>query len=328
MGEACRKVELSEASLSSLLDEHPVVTKEYTVLTPMIEKSYSYVRERVWLRKTGLFLYAPPRTGKTRCRRSIKLFLEAEFPGLLVVSFSADDGHTSSRTKNGMLIDILRSQGLKSKASAKYKDLFYDLLVYIEMRLTGRRHRHVVLMIDEMQLLSEGDFNTLLTLSNKLEEQGITLTSIGFAQPQILHVRSSFKVANKEQLISRFLVEPVPFDGCGSKEDLMAILQAYDNDTQFPPDSDWTYTRFFFPDAYDRGFRLSESCDDIWQSLLQVIGSDRVASIPMLHLTGAVEYLLAANRTPRGRFFQLDDEIIDRAVSASGLANYFHAVDM
>jgi hypothetical protein len=199
----------------------------------------------------------------------------------------------------------------------------FDLLVHIEMRLNGQRSKHVVFMIDEMHRLSDDDFNTLLTVHNRLDDKKIQMTTIGFASPEINGVQSALKSGNKEQLLSRFLVESIPFDGCGLKEDLMAILRGYDMDNRFPDGSDWPYTRFFLPDLYDAGFRLSDFCDEIWLALQKAIEPYGGTSIPMHHLTSTVEFLLAANRTPRGGFFQLDRETIDRAVLASGLANYY-----
>lgn len=319
-------LDLSEADLNSMLDDHPIVSKGYTVLTPMIVAAYSYIRDRVWMRKTGLYLYAPPRTGKTTCRNAVRLFLRDEFPDFHLVSFTAGDGRSASRSKLELLTDILNSEGIIVPKRAQFKDLLFDLLVHIEMKLSGQRSKHVVFMIDEMHRLSDDDFSTLLTVHNRLDDKKIQMTTIGFASPEISHVQTTLKGARKQQLLSRFLVEPIPFDGCGLKEDLMAVLRGYDMDNRFPEGSDWPYTRFFLPDLYDAGFRLSDYCDEIWSALQKAIEPFGGSTIPMLHLTSTVEFLLAANRTPRGGFFLLDTKTIDRAVLASGLANYYDTI--
>ena len=43
-----------------ILDSHPIIKGRSLILTPMIEDAYKKIREKVWLRHSGLFLYAQP----------------------------------------------------------------------------------------------------------------------------------------------------------------------------------------------------------------------------------------------------------------------------
>ncbi len=313
-------LELSAGERALMLGTHPIVLKDYTALTPMIQKTYQVVRDRVWARRTGAFLFARPRMGKTRCAVAIRRLLLAEFPDIYVMYLSADK--TNSSSSLGFLGDLIASEDLVLGKRLSAKDAFLRLLAHIETMVHSQSGNHVVLVIDEMQLLAEADFITLLVLQNRLEQKNIALTTLGFAQPEILHVRTALGVNKSFNLIARFLAEPIVFDGCGSREDLEFILQAYDDEKRYPENSDWSYTRFFLPDAYKAGFRLQNYSGLIWSNLLAAAEPLRTKTVPMEHLTRTIEHLLLANRNDDLETFRLDSQLVEKAVDASNLRSF------
>jgi hypothetical protein len=315
-----QELTLSDEQRAQMLNEHPIIVKDYTVLTPMISKTYSLVRERVWTRRTGAFLYSRPRMGKTRCAAVLQRLLSIEFPNIHVTRLSADQRRTSSDT--GLVSDLLDAEGLAVKKRQTYKEMLSHLLVHISTAVSARAGKQFVLLIDEMQMLSEADLRLLLVLHNRLEISGIAMTTIGFAQPEILETRSALLATKSFNLIARFLSEPIPFDGCAGREDLATILVAYDDEKRFPEDSTWTYTRFFLPEAYQSGFRLKDYAPIIWPALIEASKSLGTGTVPMEHLTRTVEYLLLANRKEDATTFRFDDEMVSTAVAASNLAEF------
>lgn len=318
--EAARNLELSEDARSRMLKEHPIIAKDYTLLTPMIKATYSLVRERVWTRRTGAFLYARPRMGKTRCATVLQRLLLLEFRDIHVMRLSADQRR--SATDIGLLSDIFEAEGLSVKGRPTYKQMLSRLLVHIKTSVSARAGRQFVLLIDEMQMLSEADLRLLLVLHNRLEMADVSMTTLGFAQPEILEMRSALITSKAFNLIARFLSEPIPFDGCAGREDLATILVAYDDEKRYPENTDWTYTRFFVPEAFEAGFRLKDCADRIWQVLIgaaKPLGTD---TVPMEHLTRTIEYLLLAGRKKDSPRFELNDEAIDAAVDASNLRTF------
>lgn len=303
-----------------MLNTHPIVIKDYTVLTPMITTTYSLVRERVWTRRTGAFLYARPRMGKTRCATVLQRLLSVEFPEVHVTRISADQRRSS--TDVGFVSDLLEAEGLPVKKRPTYKEMLSRLLVHVTTSVTARAGKQFVLLVDEMQMLSEADLRILLVLHNRLEMADITMTTIGFAQPEILETRSALLTSKAFNLIARFLSEPIPFDGCAGREDLATILVAYDDEKRYPENSDWTYTRFFFPEAYESGFRLKDYADSIWLALVEAAKPLGTGTVPMEHLTRTIEYLLLANRKADSRAFRLDEAGIEAAVAASNLFEF------
>jgi len=308
---------LSEKQRQDLYESHPVLTKDYLVITPVVKKVYSLIRDRVFMRTTGTFMYASPRVGKTTCAKATQLLLQAEFPRIHVMRFSAEP----SRQKSALLLDILAADKLCVPRSPKYKELQHQLLIHVQSSLAMPGGNQFVLIADEMQNLSEENLIDLASIHNRLETLGIRMTTIGFAQPEIMDRHTALLATNQSFLIARFLSEPIPFSGCTSIDDLRVILDAYDQELRFPEDCDHTYTRFFLQLAYDNGFRLASYADAIWRKLWAAKGLSG-DSIPMEHLSRTVEFLLVSGTASDSRNFKLTPKAIDDAVAASNL-RYF-----
>jgi hypothetical protein len=313
---------LTASERRELFDEHPVITKEYTVVTPVIKMVYELLRDRVWMRSTGTFMYATPRMGKSTCARAIKLLLEAEFPKILIIHFTAED----SKQTSALFLDILQSENIRAPRSARYKDIQRQLFTHIQSKLIEKKGQQLVLMIDEMQSLKQADLDMLATMHNRLETLGIKMTTLGFAHPAILALRASLKTTDDTYLIARFLSEPIPFDGCATKENLKAILRAYDDELVFPDDSNCTYTQFFLPHAYENGLKISDYSDDIWKKLRNASAELVDNSIPMEHLSRTIEHMLVGcskNDMPKFKFSNKD--ILD-AVESSNLRSFSSSI--
>jgi hypothetical protein len=313
----------SSDDLKLLLNMHPVITKIYTIITPVVTAAYSVIRERVFMRKTGTFLYATPRMGKTTCAKLIKLLLEREFQSILVMNVIAEDG---GKTEADLLFNILDTSKVHTLKRSKPRDLRRQLLSHVQSQLSMVGGNQFVLMIDEMQLLSDAQFDCLAAIHNKLDFINIRMTTVGFAQPEILDVRTALLASDKTYLIARFLCEPFAFNGCTSILDLKQILLDYDETQRFPEDSDYSYTRFFLPEAFENGFRLSDYSDEIWKALKTAAGSAE-GSIPMEHLSRTVEYILVASSASDTASYKLDLDTIKAAVDASNLSYFNGLID-
>lgn len=310
---------ISDERLKELRTNHPVITKNYLIITPVIRAVYLIIRERVYMRSTGTFMYASPRMGKTTCVKAIKILLEAEFPHIFVMSFIAE---RRKKLEASMLIDILQSDKLSVPKRANYKELQTKLLIHIQSKLVMLNGHQFVLMIDEMQNLDDGELTTLATIHNRLETLDIRMTTLGFGQPEILDIRSSLMASNQSFLIARFLCEPIPFVGCASIDALVEILNAYDEELHYPEGSDLNYTRFFIPKAYEAGCRLVTYAKPIWAELTKAAKGLDANTIPMEHLTHTIEALLVMGQERDAPTFKFSTKQINAAVNASNLHNF------
>lgn len=311
--------EMNSVQREKLLNSHPIVTKEFVIVTPVIERAYSLIRERVWMRSTGTFLHATQRMGKSVCAQTVEKLLKEENPQIAIMSFSAIKRENRA---TALFIEMLRSENLDVPKYPRFDALENKLMTHILTQCLQKKGLQFVLLIDEMQNLSEADYYLLLAIHNRLEKQNIKMTTIGFAQPEILEVRTALLATRSLHLIARFLSEPIPFDGCSTEQDLSFILKAYDEVEFYPLDSDISFTRFFLPEAFDNGLRLTTYASKIWKALKNArIGSENFA-IPMQHLTSTVAYLLLAARSTDSKIYKFDQKIIEDSVDRSAL-KYF-----
>jgi hypothetical protein len=312
------QVYLNDEDRRKMYKSHPMVTHEYRIITPIIESAYRLIRDRVFMRKTGTFMYASPRMGKSTCAEAIRALLQREFPDVCIMGHIMED---SGRHETSLYVNILHSQGLSTPTRPVYHSVQRTLITHILTRLDLVKGNQYVLVIDEMQHLQEPEYDRLAALHNKLGDLGIRMTTIGFAQPEILDVRSALRRGQKSYVLARFLAEPIPFDGCVSKSDLEKILKAYDEVQHYPEDTDYTYTKFFAPEAFENGFRLVDYASTIWSKLKSAAGKSS-DSIPMEHLCLTIEYLLLSSFELDNSKYKLSENQIDDAVEASNLADF------
>lgn len=302
----------------NLLNSHPIINKPYIILTPMIERVYSLIRERIWLRRTGTYMHASPRMGKSICSKAIKELIAHEFPSIVRASLTADE----SKSELSLTKDIANALGIVYSIRPVYKDLLERIVIFISAEAASLQGNQFVLLIDEMQMLHEKDYRVLLVLHNRLEERGIMMTTIGFAQPEINEQRSALFAIRANNIIARFLSEPIFFTGCISADDLREILLGYDEHKFYPADSDWTYTRFFLPLAFEAGYRLGHQANDIWSELSFTCSNLSYDSIPMEYLTRTIESILVSERINDRSDFKLSKDSISRAITSSNIAQH------
>lgn len=307
-------VEMDAEMRNSLFESHPIREHGYVISTPMLKRTYAVVRERVFMKRTGVFFFGTPRVGKSTCAQEMKRVISAEFPRAYVTLASL---RRSSRASESHMFRLLLEAEDHALSSRKTTDLLFENIKnHIRMQLSMRGGNHFVLILDEMQLLNDVDFEQLLVFHNALALQKINMTTIGFAQPEIHHVVTAMITKGQRQLLARFLTEGLAFKSCSSIEELSILLVEYDENSEFPEGSGWSYTRFFLPIAFAHGFRLAPYARKIWKEL-QGATSDGV--VPMEHLCFTIEYLLLMGGKLDCANFVLSEEDITEAVDASHL---------
>lgn len=311
----------SHAERDRLLEQHPLRRDEYRIPTPQLQSVYATVRDRVWMQHTGLVFYGTPRMGKTICARAVGEHLRAEFPKTKVVLliFKPKSGRPSDDHLHRLLLNAV---GICRSSTRATGTLLQHFANDIEQSLAPHAGRQFVLIIDEMQLMQSVDFLQLTALHNELDGRGIHMTTIGFAQIEILHSRSAFQATDQLQIIGRFLTDTVPFYGCRSEADLTAILKFYDTGSEFPEGSGWSYAAFFIPKAFAKGARLADISATLWELFDTAIQGRENSGVPMEHVCLTVKYLLMALRRGDSPLLSIEPGDLQAAVSSSGLTRF------
>jgi hypothetical protein len=183
---------------------------------------------------------------------------------------------------------------------------------------TNRDHR-VVLFADEAQNLREIDLEWLRDVHDELEMNELRLFVFLVGQPQLIAQKSAFQAQGKEQIVSRFMVEQLHFQGITSPEACAACLAGYDHG-EYPASSGWSYTRFYLPQAYDAGLRLQQESIRVWRAFedahIRANFSGNL-EIPMKYFTVAVEAAMLTCLIHDSSAFKFTDEFWDQMIDKS-----------
>lgn len=300
----------------NLIDRHPLMTRRYTFPTFVIEHAYRAIRERVYARRTGLVFIGRTRYGKTTCARAVRQYLLEEFPSAHVIVVAA---RATLRPASGHAYRvILESVGHVCAARTDATLLLRNVVSDIETSLAAKGGNHFVLILDEVNLFNQHDMGSLLELGNLLDLRGVTMTVISFGQPDVEHLITSLQEQNKRQLIARFFRRPKSFDGCTGVEMLAGVLTYLDTKSEWPVGSGWTYTEFFFPLAYQQGFRFHHYAELIW-SEMSAATSDAESGVSMEAVAMTIEWLFLSLRRFDDGQFRLEAKDIKSAIDASDL---------
>ncbi|WP_208648182.1 ATP-binding protein [Paraburkholderia caledonica] len=171
----------------------------------------------------------------------------------------------------------------------------YNRLAEMVERASGKS---LIVFVDEAQRLELEHYEWLRDVQDEMERRGVRMYTFLVGQPGILNRKTSFRQSiDTSQIVSRFMIEEMRFEGFRSAADLEVSLSAYD-ESVFPDGSDWTFTRFFLQRAYDAGFRLGRQNELLWDAFSQVHRQARfdfTMEIPMEFVARAVEIALGEN---------------------------------
>jgi len=123
------------------------------------------------------------------------------------------------------------------------------------------------------------------------------MTVISVGQEELLARRTFFLENKKAQIIGRFMTHEHHFYGLRNLDDICTVLNCYDDPkvSEHPIDSGWSFTQFFFPEAYSRGERLDNQAATIYDLFVQIrqeYGLSSEFDIPMEYFSYTIENAL------------------------------------
>jgi len=258
--------------------------------------------------------------GKTRGIQYLsKLLLEQFGDTLPIIQLLCRDYRVPSEST--FFQDLLRAAGhtlyKTGRAPAKRDRLIEYLAEVVEISEQNR----LVLFIDEAQKLHEQHYKWLIDLHNELDAHGFAVIVLLVGQDELAHQCSAFQQTQKTQIIGRFMVHQLRFHGLNKVSDLKNCLTAYDDDSEFPDGSGWSFTRYFYPSVYDSGFRLTSFADTLWEAFRLIkdeCGVPGSREIPMQYFCRTVEYLLRRYGTQEDVSAAISTTMCKEAIKASG----------
>lgn len=274
--------------------EHPIETGNYYICTKQIRDLYSVILRWINNRSPGGIIYGRPRLGKTRAVGFIKNSLEKEFGENLPIFIIYCCQHNRPN-ENRFYTEILRDIGHNAYDKGKAEAKKVRIIKYFIERAQYSGTNKVILFIDEAQMLFEQEYNWLIDIYNQLDRYFIDMVVILVGQEELLYQKSAFIKLRKMQIIGRFMVHEYKFSGIKSINELEVCLESYDIYSEYPVGSGWSYTKYFFSEAYIEGKRLKDDAEliySLFENSLKEANLKRSLEIPMQYLTSTIDYCM------------------------------------
>lgn len=273
---------------------HPVETGRYLLATHKIDEMFETVEQWFDNRATGGIIYGRPRLGKSRAIQYLIRTLPQKL-GKDIPIFMVCCKQYKQPNEGVFFEDLLNDVGHGLPFSGKANIKRDRLTKYLIEKADTSGYKRIIIFMDDAQRLHEIQYGWLMDIYNALDRVGITLTVILVGQEEIIHQRSVFISERKTQIIGRFMVQQHQFSGIESVEEIRGCLAGYDTDCSYPVESDWSFTRYFFPEAFGNGERLENWAEELYDIFIeerQKAGIKKPLEIPMQYLTSTIEYCL------------------------------------
>lgn len=271
---------------------HPLVTGNYRIATPAIEAFYELVMRCLRYRIMGALIYGPSRIGKTRAIEYVRLLLARDYPKM--TTYHAQCEHKPRHAEGPFFANLLEAVGDYDPNAGTNPSKRMRLALRIREAAARAGSGTVLLFCDEAQRYNENEYEWLRDVHDALDRQQIKLFTFLVGQQELLSQKTALQIAGKTQIVARLMVEELSFYNIRNAEDVATCLNGYDQ-TAYPEGGEWTFTRFYIPQAFDSGYRLVSDADTLWQAFEAAHHKANLAgrlAIPMESFARAVEIVL------------------------------------
>jgi hypothetical protein len=301
--------------------EHPINTGRYFLLTN--ESNKFYETAKLWIESSfpGGIIYGSPRVGKTKAIKSLPTLLGDKLPVFIINCRHFYNPPSKNAFFEELLMDVGHEDPFSGRSLAKSQRLFNFLLSKGQQSEENR----IIFIIDNAQELVEEHLCCLMDIRNQLKYVNIDLTLILVGNKALLNKKSVFHMSNFKNIIKKFMLHEHEFHSVETIEDIHACLVGYDEETAFPVGSNCSFTRYFFPKAYDEGFRLSNYTQELYQAFINVRQAANVSGkieIPMQYLTKTVEHILITYGVEGRDLNYLSQNIFEESIQCSGYIDF------
>jgi hypothetical protein len=305
---------------------HPIETGAYRIATPAIEAFSDLVNRCLRYRITGALTYGPSRIGKTRAIEYLRLLLAETHPK--IVTYHAQAEHKPRHAEGPFFATLLQAVGHPDPDSGSNPAKRTRLINKIKEACMRNGSGVVALFCDEAQRYDENEYEWLRDVHDHLDRIQIRLFTFLVGQQDLLAVKTALQRAHKTQIVARLMVEELAFFGIRNVREVATCLDGYDQ-TPFPRNSDWTFTRFYMPLATAAGYRLVDDAPLLWAAfdkLHHKHGLPGDLEIPMESFARAVEIVLKDSMLRDAPAYRPDATLWSVAVQACGYIQARRAV--
>ena len=243
-------------------------------------------------KNTGALIYGPSRIGKTRAIEYLRLAMAQNFAKVTTYHVQAE--HKPKHAEGPFFTSLLEAVGCPEPDKGSNPSKRLKLIDRIKDACARNGSGVVAMFFDEAQRYGENEYEWLRDVHDHLDRINIRLFTFLIGQEELHAVKTAFQQARKTQIVARLMVEELRFHGLRDPADTATCLDSYDT-TCFPRGTDWTFTRFFIPNAVRSGYRLAHDAQLLWNAFEEVHNKNGLPGeleIPMESFARAVEIML------------------------------------
>lgn len=299
-------------------DMHPIATGNYRIATPAIQAFYELVIRCLRYRTTGALIYGPSRVGKTRAIEYLRLLLGETHPKITTYHVQAE--HKPRHAEGPFFTNLLDAVGYPEPDTGSNQSKRIRLINKIREACSKNGSGIAIMFVDEAQRLAENEYEWLRDVQDHLDRMQIKLFMFLVGQQELYAIKVNMQRAGRTQIVARLMVDELAFFGIRNAEDVATCLGGY-GETTFPQGTDWTFTRFYLPQATDNGYEMSQDAQILWDEFATIHNKACLGSkleIPMESFTRAVEIMLKESEVQDRADFRPSVEMWRYAVRNSG----------
>ncbi|MFA6062938.1 MAG: ATP-binding protein [Gallionella sp.] len=301
------------------IQNHPALTGQYRIPTTSILEFMDIIIEWINNRNPGGIVMGQQRHGKSCAIEYITKNLAFQL-GSPVSIFSFECKKHQKESENRFFEDMLIKIKHKATSTGSPSKKRARLVEYI-LEKTQAEKGYMVIIMDEAQKMMLEYYEYLADFHNDIVSAGFSPLFILVGQPELINMKSSLRGAKKSQIIGRFMLREHYFHGLTDLDAVKGATYAYDTQTEYPENSECSYSRYFFPDAYENGWRLSSEAERIKRGFDNARIKNQLSissDIPMQYFCTSVENFFRKFHDQDNPEFQGTDAIWNELIRKSG----------
>lgn len=307
------------------IDNHPFFDEdnEDILLTPAIDAFADKIMQ--WLEIIGFrggMVWGYQLYGKTTAIDYVVAEIKSKF-GVNFPVFIVEEMEHSKKSDSAFYGHLLLHVGHTLHDSGNATKKHTRLLEFLSDAAAQANVKKVIFFIDEAQVLEVHMLSLLKALMNNLKKlYNLKLVVLLVGQPELKTDKTSLEQQKNMQLVGRFMAREFEFFGLRNAGDVAYVLQSLDSpELEYPAGSGCSYTKYFFPGAFELGWRFEKEGQKLWDGF-QMLRDERMLpilkQIPMDFFIKTIRHLIKKHSTTDLAFLGFDREQIESAIVSSG----------
>lgn len=306
-----------------LKNQHPLDRDEYTVSTPAIVRFVNVVKGWTEWKIRGGIIFGRSRAGKSNAINYFRANVR-EIYGHEVATFTVNCEKQRTPRERDFLTRCLTQIGHDVPSAGSNSDKLARIVEYLHGEALRCNDNRIILFFDDAHWLHDTHLDLLMVIYNDLESRGTRLFVVLVGQKELLARKEALRIAQKFQLVGRFMVGESEFLGIQNVDDVKYILERYDEFSEYPEDSKISFTHHYLPVAFENGWRLAGLTKQIWGAFKRAREKAHIKgklNIPMQPFTAVVDGVLKDlnRRAPNGANPIVTPQLLDDLIQ---LADY------